>query len=142
MGCDVHMTVEVNEYGRWEGYLVNPYIGRNYTLFSFMAGVRGYFPESKEPRGMPTDASNETLEFHNKSQDFHSASYLSLAELREVVEFANDKEYEMYVFEAEEFNLEKPEKETYFHTYRALIKYMEHFENLGIESRVVFWFDS
>lgn len=62
MGADIHMFMEfaiVPEDGEdphWRSFgdRFNP--GRNYTLFSLLAGVRGSTPPVIPPRGMPEDS--------------------------------------------------------------------------------------
>ena len=60
-------------------------IGRDYELFSILAGVRNahdIVPIS-EPKGVPRDASNEFDSLYKaRKGDAHSTSYLSLAELK------------------------------------------------------------
>jgi hypothetical protein len=171
MGCDVHLIAEVREGNMWEGYLINPPMGRSYIMFGTMAMVRGHFPESIAPRGFPEDASQEAINAYTltvgrdiseeeasklverrvsryithyqvNNIDYHSASHLFLSELRDTVELADARIYEEVVEEAKESGLKKPQRETYLHTYRALIRYLEYFEERGRECRVVFWFDS
>ncbi len=54
MGCDIHAYVDYkNNYGR-HVHFCNPYISRNYELFTLLAGVRG--PKESavvSPRGVP-----------------------------------------------------------------------------------------
>lgn len=171
MGCDIHIVAEVREDKTWEGYIVKPPMGRSYILFGVLATVRGYFPESIAPRGFPEDASYEAINayaltlgrdisdeeasklveskaakhitpYQISNNYYHSASHLSLSELRESIELADARIYEENVEEAEEAGLKKPDRITYLHTYRALIRYLEYFESLGRDCRIVFWFDS
>lgn len=105
MGCDIHLYVErYNEYDeQWEyiyqeeKYRDEPsyensidtknyygYKGRNYNLFSILAGVRngiGIEPISK-PRGVPDDISPEVSGCLKRiASDGHSYSYFTLKEL-------------------------------------------------------------
>lgn len=65
MGCDMHMMIE-RKTGT--GYECVPktgglFVDLDYRIFGFLAGVRNYsatIPIS-EPRGMPSDASPDTL---------------------------------------------------------------------------------
>ena len=60
------------------------YDGRNYTLFSVLAGVRDYgkVKPISPPRGMPDDLSTEVAdEYEGWGGDAHSASWYSLDEL-------------------------------------------------------------
>lgn len=178
MGCDIHLMAEIkhSKDNYWQTALNQPYLGRNYTLFALIAGVRGYFEESLEPKGFPNDASYATVaeytleidrqirsedakqmveEGHSRylsnyqivHPDFHSATYLSLEELKEIIKIANNKIYEEILHESEEYGLETPEVENYLHPYRALIEYLNYYDNLKIddgsyECRVVIWFDN
>lgn len=105
MGCDIHMFVEKKESWGWshvyrhvpdEKYGKDKfpapdrdnYFGwedRNYALFAKLADVRngygGTFTPIAQPRGVPEDASFEVKEWMQDS-DYHSASYLTLAELQ------------------------------------------------------------
>lgn len=61
-----------------------PYMGRNYILFAFLAGVRNYndINPISEPRGIPKDISSEMEEeLESWGPDAHSISWLSLREL-------------------------------------------------------------
>jgi hypothetical protein len=75
-------------------YTTEPYDERNYRLFAFLADVRngrGFagvdtgnrVTPIAEPRGVPDDASDEwKKEVEQWGQDFHSASWFTLAELK------------------------------------------------------------
>lgn len=75
-------------YSSDKGKLVDePYTGRNYELFAFLANVRNRFDivPLSEPRGWPKDLS-EALEKELKEywdSDGHSASWFTLRELLE-----------------------------------------------------------
>lgn len=75
MGCDIHFYVEKPGANGWEyvpapkglddfadryGYPAKFYRGRDYTLFSWLAGVRddGTMGAMAEPRGLPADISS------------------------------------------------------------------------------------
>lgn len=82
MGCDIHGTVEKKVGGKW--VMVNrwdsrwPCSERIYARFAALAGVRGDGPA---PRGLPKDVSDSTaLYVAERALDFHSSSWLSLAE--------------------------------------------------------------
>ena len=107
MGCDIHTCLEVKDKeGNWQSlelYKKNRYFGqyddepeyekvevyndRNYELFSALCGVRDYTnerPKISEPKGVPDNASKETLEqYENEKDGCHSASFNNLAELYE-----------------------------------------------------------
>ena len=105
MGCDIHLWAEGKRNGRWEpigrmtyvGYWdgeeektrigVSDFdIGRNYYLFSIMAGVRGYgdVKPIAERRGLPEDCCKLIVD---ASEDYgidgHSPSFLYLKELQD-----------------------------------------------------------
>jgi len=106
MGCDIHIYTERKDKttGVWECqdyYSINnyyekypdeeqPYVredfyrGRNYELFTALAGVRGKGVESLTPKGFPEDASKECSEdFIRWSTDAHTPSHLTLKEIYE-----------------------------------------------------------
>lgn len=97
MGCDIHFHTEVfdgNEWQRAKEKLVDgpcgwkedayTYDGRNYDLFSILAGVRGAESPLSEPRGVPEDASSEVSKAYTDwDLDAHSASWFTLKELLE-----------------------------------------------------------
>lgn len=99
MGCDLHSHVEVydRDKKRWDkvymyapdpwnfGKLreVEPYVGRSYTMFGVLAGVRSMTEPIVQPRDIPIDASSGVLEdWANDSSWCHTPSWLTLAELR------------------------------------------------------------
>ena len=64
MGCDIHLHLEYCLYGtpkdgspKYWSYMGELHPGRNYSVFAGMAGVRGNFEWSFEPRGYPDDIS-------------------------------------------------------------------------------------
>lgn len=62
------------------------YSGRNYTLFSILAGVRNScsLKPIREPRGIPSDVSDSVIAGSDEwGPDGHSHSYLSVKELLE-----------------------------------------------------------
>lgn len=80
MGCDIHLYVEARENGVWVEKKGDFYDGRNYNLFSVLAGVRNRHEIIPicEPRGLPEDVSESVRE--DECYD-HSHSWLTLAEL-------------------------------------------------------------
>lgn len=168
MGCDTHMYIEYrrkdNEEKTWRdfGSRINP--GRNYFLFGIISeGVRCETTFNFPPKGMPEDAAyaarndnrlyisehegdgNTTLQRAQKwvdsghckfinggdgkptwvtHPDWHSHSWLSTAEFEKAMEFYRENGHGT-----------EPE-------YEALLASMKRFEELGYESRVVFWFDN
>ncbi|MFI7675072.1 hypothetical protein [Actinophytocola sp. NPDC049390] len=91
MVCDIHTHVEQQDSdGTWrrvewpgaERHGSGPFDWSNYGLFAFFAGVRNYsaVPPLAEPRGLPADVSSSLLA-ESRDTDFHSHSWLSVAEL-------------------------------------------------------------
>ena len=111
MGCDIHMFVEIHRHDRdfkdgWrdaDNYQkdywntdkrvtelsrfekVPIWDGRDYTLFSILAGVRNSnnIKPVKEPRGFPEDC-NESIknQYEEWGIDAHTPSWLTLKELK------------------------------------------------------------
>ena len=80
--------VEIEEDGsEWETnpeFIKEPYKGRNYGLFSILAGVRNYgtIIPIADDKGIPADVSQEIGAEHTRwGADVHSASYLTVQEL-------------------------------------------------------------
>lgn len=100
MGCDIHMYAEVRKNKKW-GKVGNefkntynedvktdqPYSGRNYELFAFLADVRNRFDIKPiaETKGWPEDVSAGVKEdlVDYWDGDGHSASWFTLKELKE-----------------------------------------------------------
>lgn len=149
MGCDIHCFVEkkVDEkYNCWqqvklykvEEYhqdikVVDPYDGRNYDLFSILAGVRGPYEPLVYPRGLPENLSEDVeKERAWMGQDAHTQTWYDLNELfllREV--HKSEEEYESFV------------------DFVNWIEFYLHFAGEWVFSdvtpgkyRVVIWFDS
>lgn len=211
MGCDIHCYVEYRNRGdenrSWRdfGGRINP--GRNYLMFSIMAGVRCWNENENvlfRPKGLPKDiaysaqddnflyitdnekcscggsrsVSMERAERWVKNgssvfkhdqngkptwvsgPDWHSHSWLSLEEYRQVL--AKFKELEQIDWvEREQERLEFIEKckdenidikdhswllkpcEHYDEPeYQAIEAAMSRLEEMGYETRLVFWFDN
>jgi hypothetical protein len=99
MGCDIHVYVEKRVDGQWRAadkysdedgigpdvsYDDRVYVGRNYRLFSVLAGVRKHdmLPVIAEPRDLPEDVSPEVRAASDSwGVDGHSHSWLTLREL-------------------------------------------------------------
>lgn len=100
MGCDIYLMVEVRDkrIDQWKEYDIADellkFIGRNYNLFSILAGVRngkGFanadtgdaFIPIDTPRGVPKNASENYIAYVEYwGLDGHSHSFLDLAELK------------------------------------------------------------
>ncbi len=108
MGCDIHICTEQKLHtGLWtnvDSWVINPYFdpmeddsgespmsrrdiyrGRNYELFGTLCGVRNdELPRISDPRGIPKDAHPMTMgDFANWGDDGHSASWVTLKELKD-----------------------------------------------------------
>ena len=111
MGCDIHLFTEIkksiNSEDKWvnvDNWRYNPYYqdgnddreqmmdvvslysGRDYDLFSVLAGVRNYGNNDSidNPRGLPEDVTSITKkECDVWGDDGHSHSWLTLKELKE-----------------------------------------------------------
>lgn len=57
MGADIHAWVETKDSNHWYR-VAEVQLGRNYRLFSLLAGVRGSEGPLVEPRGLPDDVSS------------------------------------------------------------------------------------
>lgn len=122
MGCDIHDFCEVQqEDGSWEMlgevfdnpyYRENeekdewnrpktehPYRMRNYSLFGFLAGVRGEeIPALVEPRGIPVDASEGYKQIRDRyGCDGHTPSYYTLKELLDYPSYHIPRKRDGYV---------------------------------------------
>jgi hypothetical protein len=107
MGCDIHMYMEKKVGGIWASadpmvtlfdWDEKPYRGvpsqhsvyqggRNYILFSVLAGVRSHYTvEQKfEVKGFPKDASPNVRAIYERwGSDAHTPSYLTLKDLKSV----------------------------------------------------------
>ncbi len=96
MGCDIHAMIEKraiapsyeanDEIKLWPWWVNcgDPEFTRDYTLFGILAGVRDKIvPPIFLPRGMPENACREMSAWYQSwGEDAHSASYVTLAELR------------------------------------------------------------
>ena len=104
MGTDIHLFAEKKVINIWEPlqrlhwYIEEAvewysipdedelYIDRDYHLFGFLAGVRDYGNNQRFPmKGIPHDVSREILKaFNIWGLDAHSASFLTLSELKSI----------------------------------------------------------
>lgn len=207
MGCDIHCYIEYRdrdvsdrEDKSWSSFggRINP--GRNYLMFSLMAGVRGgdgIFEVRGLPEGLGYYSNDDNYlyitadkecncgecksvsvenaarwvesgssEYKNNREgkptwvshpDWHSHSWLSLVEFRQVLEKYKEveqREWEELEKDRVELLNKVPENEQeqswlykpYAHAtapeYQAMEAAMAKFEELGYESRLVFWFDN
>lgn len=109
MGCDIHLYVEVKENDEWKGVLnpanTNDYVydhdndeeiavpgyrwgfDRNYFAFGILAGVRSSLECIYPERGLPSDICQQIKLFSDMyGPDGHTHSYLSLSELKTIID--------------------------------------------------------
>lgn len=168
MGCDIHMHVEMKAPdGRW-WHILEPYAPRNYVLFGHLAGVRYPADSPMEPQGFPKDADYRTIEAYTQrivsEEEYDNQCECDYAEPvigRETFEKHLEKGYvttfdderivgqdwhtashmDYWIFEMQLSRAEKEVSEI-FVEYRALANYMNTFQSVGKETRIVFWFDN
>jgi len=136
MGCDIHTHIEKNKGNGWVNctrytfeYSGTPQRSevledRYYERFGYLAGVRGLSVPSVEVKGLPKDATKETLkDFEQWKDDAHNMSYLTLKEIKKIHR-----------------NIKKESK-----CLKQWIKYLKLIKEDYLEDdeiRVVFWFDN
>lgn len=140
MGCDIHEYREKKVNGEWitadtweteeDGYMTNdcPYLGRNYTLFGFLAGVRIEVSEGLgEPKGLPDDVSTEVKQASDYwGSDGHSHSWVLVSDIKEHLA---------------KLLIEPTEASEYYEG--GLRSIVEMFKDIdGEDHRFVFWFDN
>ena len=167
MGCDIHLYPEYRSRttAQWEPFGKN--MGwRDYTLFGFLAGVRGEGPPVVAPRGIPKDAStfgalsDHLLLITDNPEFFDSEGWVSRERAEEWLAkgwstlWSDDRitspddhtpswltleEYEEAVSRCETAYPEHGVAEEY----TAIAAALRHLrDERGCEVRVVFWFDN
>jgi len=75
MGCDIHMFIQYKDKEStsdwWRDFSGNINLGRNYTMFGFLAGVRREAPGGFSPKGLPE---------HSLSFRAHEEYFISIYE--------------------------------------------------------------
>ena len=96
MGTDIHCYLERKTKSGWvvdPGHTrtvagdvleIQSLAGRNYTLFSLIAGVRGQHQSMFPVRGLPKNVSDDIKAEYEKDH-YHSATYLSPNELKRIM---------------------------------------------------------
>ena len=111
MGCDIHVVLERKIEDKWQGVFVyrvtdanaiqkvEPYDGRNYELFSILAGVRGSHEPLIDPRGLPNDMSGATLEIIDWWEgDYHTPTWYDMFELNTFADrYKDNEEYARFI---------------------------------------------
>ena len=166
MGCDIHMHVEVKSpNGSWS-HVFSPWCPRNYTLFGYLAGVRHHAKFPMEPQGFPKDADYVTIEAYteeivsdeeyqnacescftgisqSKFEEYLAKGYVQRFDEKRIVgqdwHTVSHLNYGAFVMQ-----LERAEREdsSVMLEYRAIANYMNTFESVDKETRIVFWFDN
>jgi hypothetical protein len=157
MGCDIHICTEIEKDNKWhiadkiklieeewqsDLYLHAPfyvekeiYEGRNYNLFSILAGVRGWSPPPIPPRGFPDDLSDEVQEMVDFNFE-HTACWLSLKDLQSIKWYRqSDKAHLRHFFE-------QRGNRSYNTTMNKLKRIQKNNKLKPEQVRIVFWFDS
>lgn len=139
MGCDIHEHIEIKIDGEWV-FIGGIYIGRDYSLFGVLAGVRDEEVECVSKgghKGLPDDLSQGMIELMEGDTDWeagqwhadnHSHSYLNLDELK-----LAKKVYKIYM-----------KKIKYTRVFPINIKALEKLKEMPFvtDVRFVFWFDN
>ena len=154
MGCDLHLFIEYKIGNIWcnIGHEFN--MPRNYWMFGLLADVRNINNLNRHPKGLPdkisygthNDAfiviskvkSEDTCTIEQAEQwrveikdgyaehpDWHSHSWLTYEEYREILTDYKEAFNESYDFE-----------------YDIVLTIMEKIIQRNIETRIVFWFDN
>lgn len=168
MGCDIHCYIEykAKDSNRWRGFggRINP--GRNYSLFTKLAGVRDYSGGKIAfipPRGMPEDAAWDSS---SDNQLFISESEGDGNATKENAERWVASGYSKYVNDssgnrkrvthpdwhshswltADEWSVALGDPDHFAEMnepeYIAILAALRSFEGQGFQARVVFWFDN
>lgn len=143
MGCDIHAYSETRRNGKWEadhGHLASkdeddwislPSVGngRDYWLFTTLAGVRGEEEWSFNDRGFPIDASDPVRAIYEQwGSDAHTPSYLNMAELKAKC--------------AEIMLIGTSDAQGYLESLTDFISTITPTTDVLEDQRVVFWFDN
>ncbi len=163
MGCDIHLYVEYRKgYDAWDNFGLRFNPGRDYWLFSRLAGVReteGH-PCVFPVRGMPTDPAFQTrienrlyvtdeVGEENSCTKQEAELWVSKGfskytdERRDVIthpDWHSHSHLTLFEFEKASRVLDTPE--ILSDEYVALHAAMKSLEKSGYQVRVVFWFDN
>ena len=75
MGCDIHLITEIRKGGKWQFVEDRPesLLGRNYSLFAFLADVRNSFNyDGFSEKGLPEDLSGKKFFFESERHFYES----------------------------------------------------------------------
>lgn len=128
MGCDIHAFIEYTSSGDLDVDYVDCFceleLDRSYDMFSKLANVRGFYKESSDPKGLPSNISYNVKCKVDEWEDAHSKSYLTY------------KEYKQLIKECEDTMEFVPIQ------YIVILKTMKALSKFYCDVRLVFWFDS
>ena len=146
MGCDIHIHIEVKVDGCWEHYAA-PNVGRNYSMFEKMAGVRGDEENAiSPPKGLPDDMSHVTEKSAERwGGDGHSHSWLSLPEIAELSDWLSDNpDNTKTALNLMARSLEYDVLHTYLegNSFKGFLNYPEDRPDWIEDVRFIFWFDN
>lgn len=143
MGCDIHAYSETKRNGAWEAdkgdqavkdedsWMSMPKVGngRDYWLFTILAGVRGESPWDFSDKGFPEDASAILEDLYGQwGDDAHTPSYLTMKELKEkCVELMLDGSKDAL---------------DYLESLKGFLDTITPTTDVLEDQRVVFWFDN
>lgn len=128
---DIHAHIEFKDGSEWRHFGETDMLGRNYSIFSLLAGLRGPYEAMIDPRGLPSDRSSGILTYTQYwGDDGHTHSYLTVKELKKL-----RKKLKKIAKKDDSF---KQESKVYRKIFKTIIQVME---SLG-EARLVFWFDN
>lgn len=158
MGCDIHAYPEYLEFDRWWsiGGDINP--GRDYSVFTELAGVRGSSETALEPKGIPSDlgfaAYGDYWLYIVEKEDLDPCTCTKENAERwvncKVSRYYNEEKRRVSDPDAhnaswvtlEEFKKCIENAELVSPIYYGLAAMLEEIEVRGFKTRLVFWFDN
>jgi hypothetical protein len=134
MGCDIHAYIDYDHLGSISNLYGRLYLGRDYTLFGLIAGVRGQCHPVVAPRSLPSVTSfSVRYEAYSRLEelkpDYHSHTWLTTDEVASVA-----KEYKKLVPESE--------RGLILLQWQGIHLLMKHLARNSCTPRFVCWFDS
>ena len=171
MGCDIHLHLEYCVYGtptdgspKYWSYMGELHPGRNYDVFAGMAGVRGHFDYTVEPKGYPEDISwwtaseifkvvvaDEDVEWDHHVGKTQADQYVNLRWSvpvkvgQELTKYITNPTYHTPSWlSTEEYGsvIRRVGKENAGVGFVGILAMMESMANAGVECRLVFAFDN
>ena len=134
MGTDIHIFIEHRSRKKKKYvYDFEAEGDRIYSLFGVLAGIRGDCDALFEPRGLPKDASPETLMEFEDWGDGHTSSWLSTEEFGRCLNHYIKQWSDVYGEEG---------SQSWLGSFADIYEYMRYSEDEGEPSRIVFWFDN